>query len=107
MPWRRTPHSKRGGSTAAGGSSASTAAAAEVNHSKGVSGGVDGSVQAAPPGLTQQQFAYYVWVSEVMLQQTQASHGLVAVALAIPSALIHAYHAPMPLTLPHAPCPQP
>lgn len=53
MPWRRTPHTKRG-------------AAAE-------SGGEGGSVKPAPASLPQQQFAYYVWVSEVMLQQTQVS----------------------------------
>ncbi|PNW86324.1 hypothetical protein CHLRE_02g082000v5 [Chlamydomonas reinhardtii] len=53
LPWRRTPHTQRG-------------AAADGE------GGEDG-VGPAPAELPPQQFAYWVWVSEVMLQQTQVA----------------------------------
>lgn len=55
LPWRRTPHTQRG-------------AAADGE------GGEDG-VGPAPAELPPQQFAYWVWVSEVMLQQTQVRLG--------------------------------
>lgn len=55
LPWRRTPHSSR------------TLPAPAGPHE---------AASAAPDTLTPQQFAYYVWVSEIMLQQTQVGRGL-------------------------------
>ena len=55
LPWRRTPHSKQ-----------QLSGEAEA-------GGVGKKEKAlpAPDNLDSQQFAYFVWVSEIMLQQTQ------------------------------------
>eukprot|EP00983_Pelagomonas_calceolata_P048819 1141221-Pelagomonas_calceolata.AAC.5 len=50
LPWRRTPHSRR--------TAPSPAGPHESEH-------------PAPASLDTQQFAYHVWVSEIMLQQTQ------------------------------------
>ncbi|EFJ45303.1 hypothetical protein VOLCADRAFT_118405 [Volvox carteri f. nagariensis] len=60
LPWRRTPHSKK-----------ANAGAAEVVAPEGERGSQ--AAEAAPADLPQQQFAYWVWVSEVMLQQTQVA----------------------------------
>ncbi|KAG1670121.1 hypothetical protein FOA52_013697 [Chlamydomonas sp. UWO 241] len=51
LPWRRTPHSARGDAA----------------------NGEPGGVSPASAALEQQQFAYWVWVSEIMLQQTQVA----------------------------------
>jgi hypothetical protein len=57
LPWRRNPHSKRGDGSDANGS-----------------GDASGSgVKPAPADLAPQAFAYRVWVSEIMLQQTQVA----------------------------------
>ncbi|KAF5835367.1 hypothetical protein DUNSADRAFT_7494 [Dunaliella salina] len=52
LPWRRTPHSRR--------TAPSPAGPHESEH-------------PAPASLDTQQFAYHVWVSEIMLQQTQVT----------------------------------
>ncbi len=57
LPWRRTPHSKRTLPAPSG--------PHEVAH-------------PAPADLDAQAFAYRVWVSEVMLQQTQVSGAFTA-----------------------------
>jgi hypothetical protein len=54
LPWRRTPHSKQGPPPTGSGGGGDAAAALP-----------------APDSLDPQQFAYFVWVSEIMLQQTQ------------------------------------
>ncbi|KAL4419664.1 hypothetical protein ABPG77_000561 [Micractinium sp. CCAP 211/92] len=53
LPWRRNPHSKLPTAMVA-------AAAADGTH-------------PAPPDLPQNEFIYYVWVCEIMSQQTQVS----------------------------------
>ncbi|KAL4424064.1 hypothetical protein ABPG75_001365 [Micractinium tetrahymenae] len=53
LPWRRNPHSKLPAAAVA-------AAAAEGSH-------------PAPADLPQNEFIYYVWVCEIMSQQTQVS----------------------------------
>ncbi|GIL53085.1 hypothetical protein Vafri_8774 [Volvox africanus] len=66
LPWRRTPHSKK-----------REVDIAVADASRGADGGPvargDGEAESAPSELPQQQFAYWVWVSEVMLQQTQVA----------------------------------
>ncbi|GLC33575.1 hypothetical protein PLESTM_000086500 [Pleodorina starrii] len=64
LPWRRTPHSKK---------ASSAAADASVGAGTAAGGGGEEAVGPAPAELPQQQFAYWVWVSEVMLQQTQVA----------------------------------
>ena len=54
LPWRRTPHSQR-----------------VIPALEAAAGGAGGAVEPAADSLTEQQFAYHVWVSEIMLQQTQ------------------------------------
>ncbi|PNH07370.1 A/G-specific adenine DNA glycosylase [Tetrabaena socialis] len=66
LPWRRTPHSKKA-------EVASATAAAGGATAGGGGGGEGAAVQAAPTELPAQQFAYWVWVSEIMLQQTQVA----------------------------------
>jgi adenine-specific DNA glycosylase len=87
LPWRRNPHHKpqqdstttaaAAAAEDAGGSSGSSskqkkpskkqlAAAAEAE-------AVLAAAKPAPADLPPQEFAYYVWVSEIMLQQTQVS----------------------------------
>ncbi|GIL83416.1 hypothetical protein Vretifemale_12244 [Volvox reticuliferus] len=66
LPWRRTPRSKKhevdvGSTDAAGGRDAGAGPSGEEE------------AEPAPAELPQQQFAYWVWVSEVMLQQTQVA----------------------------------
>ena len=53
LPWRRNPHSRLGATALA-----EAAARGEA---------------PAPDDLPNDQFAYHVWVCEVMSQQTQAS----------------------------------
>ncbi|KAI8465044.1 MAG: DNA glycosylase [Monoraphidium minutum] len=57
LPWRRNPHSR-------------LPAAADGGACAAVGGG---AAEAAPEGLGPQEFAYRVWVSEIMLQQTQVA----------------------------------
>lgn len=54
LPWRRTPHSTR------------TIPAPAGPHE---------AAEPAPADLPPQQFGYFVWVSEIMLQQTQVGEG--------------------------------
>ncbi|GAX84395.1 hypothetical protein CEUSTIGMA_g11817.t1 [Chlamydomonas eustigma] len=55
LPWRRTPHSKK---------DSCDSVKAE---------GTTVAIMPAPDSLDCQKFAYYVWVSEIMLQQTQVA----------------------------------
>jgi A/G-specific adenine glycosylase len=100
LPWRRNPHHKpqqqlnpttitdKPQHTAA--TAAAAAAAAEDGSSSGSSSkqkkpskkqlaaaaeaeAVLAAAKPAPAELPPQEFAYYVWVSEIMLQQTQVS----------------------------------
>jgi A/G-specific adenine glycosylase len=83
LPWRRNPHSRlpaapspapdqpaagdKGGATGKGGKGV----ASRSKDEKG--GGGDVVVEGAPLALPPQEFAYRVWVSEIMLQQTQVA----------------------------------
>lgn len=98
LPWRRNPHHKpdqqQQGKDAASNAGADTSPApAEADAAAGSSGGSKGkqkkpskaelaaaeaaavvaAAKPAPADLSPQQFAYYVWVSEIMLQQTQVA----------------------------------
>ncbi|GFR49465.1 hypothetical protein Agub_g11525, partial [Astrephomene gubernaculifera] len=74
LPWRRTPHSKKHLLNSSGSSAETSAADAGAAAATGAAAGAAAGAAdagAAPPDLPPQQFAYWVWVSEVMLQQTQ------------------------------------
>jgi hypothetical protein len=93
LPWRRNPHHKpQQNPAAAQPQHPSTAAAAAAAEDDGGSSSskqkkpskkqlaaaaeaeaVLAAARPAPAELAPQQFAYYVWVSEIMLQQTQVS----------------------------------
>jgi A/G-specific adenine glycosylase len=93
LPWRRNPHHKpQQNPAAAQPQHPSTAAAAAAAEDDGGSSSskqkkpskkqlaaaaeaeaVLAAALPAPAELAPQQFAYYVWVSEIMLQQTQVS----------------------------------
>ncbi|GLI59815.1 hypothetical protein VaNZ11_001782 [Volvox africanus] len=64
LPWRRTPHSKKREVDVGG---------ADAARVPDAGAGGEGEAESAPAELPQQQFAYWVWVSEVMLQQTQVA----------------------------------
>ena len=73
LPWRRTPHSKRGITVAA---AAAAPAAPNVGQKRSDGGAAPLPLALpAPASLDPQRFAYYVWVSEIMLQQTQVGDG--------------------------------
>jgi A/G-specific adenine glycosylase len=94
LPWRRNPHHKpdkqqqqqRAAATAAptdaapaaGSSGSSKGSSKQKKPSKAElaaaeAAAVVAAAKPAPADLTPQQFAYCVWVSEIMLQQTQVS----------------------------------
>ena len=69
LPWRRNQHSKLE-------QQEQQQQAKEGKGQQGKAGGAvagegSGDVKPAPAELPAQEFAYYVWVSEIMLQQTQ------------------------------------
>lgn len=68
LPWRSHPHRQAAAQEQAPPPAAAAAPASWVSCA------VDA---AAPPGLAAHDFAYGVWVSEVMLQQTQVARGQV------------------------------
>lgn len=97
LPWRRNPHKITIPPAAADTSTAAAAAVAAEHADTTTAGGSSSSslkkqkkptkqelaaaeaaavlaaAKAAPAELSPQEFAYYVWVSEIMLQQTQVS----------------------------------
>lgn len=92
LPWRRNPHHKpdqqqQGAAATAAPTDAAAAAAGSGGSSKGgkqkkpskaelaaaEAAAVVAAAKPAPADLTPQQFAYCVWVSEIMLQQTQVA----------------------------------
>lgn len=66
LPWRRTPHSKKGE-----GKGGDQDQGTNGNSNGGKAAAEEGEAEPAPADLPAQQFAYWVWVSEIMLQQTQ------------------------------------
>jgi A/G-specific adenine glycosylase len=90
LPWRRNPHHKPDKQQQQQGVAATTAptdAAAAAGSTKGgkqkkpskaelaaaEAAAVVAAAKPAPADLTPQRFAYCVWVSEIMLQQTQVA----------------------------------
>lgn len=87
LPWRRNPHHKpeqqqQQQDAPVAGSNGSNDSSSRSSKQKKLSkaelaaaeaAAVVAAAKPAPADLTPQQFAYYVWVSEIMLQQTQVA----------------------------------